>query len=94
YIEDDKIRFDIDKIPANARIRTRSEGDYFTKFGGGTKTLGDYLTDKKVPKRLRDSLILIASGKEVLAITGMEISANIAVDNNTKEIFTILEERN
>lgn len=94
YIEGDKIRFDYAKIPENARIRTRREGDYFTKFGGGTKSLGDYFTDKKVPKRLRDGLILIASGKEILAIAGMEISAKIAVDNNTKQIFTILEDKN
>ncbi len=93
YSDGDLIRFDADKIPTGARIRTRREGDIFTKFGGGTKALGDYLTDKKVPKRLRDRLILIASGKEVLAIAGMEISAKIAVDDNTNQIFTIAEEK-
>lgn len=92
-LEGDKLRFDLGKIPENARIRTRREGDYFTKFGGGTKSLGDYLTDKKVPKRLRDKLILITSGKEVLLISGMEISARISVDDNTKKIFTILEDK-
>ncbi len=93
YRAGDRIRFDYAKIPKGARIRTRREGDFFTKFGGGTKSLGDYFTDKKVPKRIRDSLILIALDKEIFAISGMEISAKIAVDDTTEKVFTMLEEK-
>lgn len=93
YLSGDRLRFDLDKIPSSARIRTRQSGDVFTKFGGGTKTLGDYFTDKKVPKRIRDSIALIADGNEILAIVGIEISERIAVSDTTEKIYTILEDK-
>jgi len=75
------------KIPQSAVIRTRRDGDYFTKFGGGTKSLSDYLTDKKVPLRLRDNLVLIADGNDVLVIFGVATSNKIKVDHSTKNIL-------
>ena len=80
---------DKDKIPENAVIRTRLDGDKFTKFGGGTKSLNDYLTDKKIPLMQRDSLPLIAVDNEVLAIFGVAISDKIKVDENTKTILQL-----
>lgn len=77
------LRFDGGKIPATAVLRTRREGDKFTKFGGGTKSLGDFLTDKKIPLRLRDTLPLIADGSNVLAVCGVEISDRIKVSQDT-----------
>ena len=79
---------DKDKIPLNSVIRTRRDGDKFKKFGGGTKNLNDYFTDKKIPKRLRDDLILLADGNEILAIFGLAVSDKIRVDENTKNILT------
>lgn len=79
---------DADKVPATAIIRTKRDGDKFTKFGGGTKKLNDYLTDKKVPLRLRDNLAVIANGNDILAIFGLAISDKIKVDENTKKIVT------
>lgn len=71
------LHFDLAKIPPTAVFRTRKTGDLFTKFGGGKKTLKEYLIDKKIPQRERDKLILIADGKEILAIVGVEISNKI-----------------
>lgn len=77
------LRFDIDKIPDTAVIRFKREGDRFTKFGGGTKSLSDYLTDKKVPQSLRASLPLVCDGSEVLIVGGVEISDKVKVDEST-----------
>ena len=71
-------------IPENAVIRFKRDGDRFTKFGGGTKSLGDYFTDKKIPVWVRGSIPLIAIGSEVLAVCGVEISDRIKVTQNTK----------
>lgn len=71
------LHFDLAKIPPTAVFRTRKTGDLFAKFGGGKKTLKEYLIDKKIPQRERDKLILIADGKEILAIVGVEISNKI-----------------
>ncbi|MBO4251282.1 MAG: tRNA lysidine(34) synthetase TilS [Clostridia bacterium] len=81
---------DLDKIPQDAEIRQRKNGDRFTKFGGGTKSLSDYLTDKKIPKKDRDGLLIVASGSEVLAIAGVAISDKIKVDKNTQNIIRII----
>lgn len=80
---------DMNKIPSDAVIRNRQEGDFINKFGGGTKSLGDFLTDKKVPLRKRDELVLIASGKEVYAIFGVEISRKVAIEDSSARVVKL-----
>ena len=81
---------DVDKVPRTAKWRTRRDGDNFTKFGGGTKALGAYLIDKKVPARLRDRLPVLANGNDILAIAGIEISDKVKTDNlGTLEAYVI-----
>lgn len=78
--------FDIDKLPKEAVIRQRRECDSILKFGGGRKSLGDFLTDKKTPKRQRDDIAVVAVDSEVYIVCGVEISAKIKVDDDTKNI--------
>ncbi|MDE7084630.1 MAG: tRNA lysidine(34) synthetase TilS, partial [Clostridia bacterium] len=77
------LRFDIRKITDTAVIRFKRKGDKFTKFGGGTKSLSDYLTDKKVPQSMRATLPLVCDGNDVLMVGGVEISDKVKVDENT-----------
>lgn len=96
--EDDKrlpkkfkvLKFDFDAIPDSAVIRFMKAGDKFTKFGGGTKNLGDYFTDKKIPVRVRRQIPLIADGSEILAVCGVEISERIKVTSETERIRFIV----
>ena len=81
---------DATKIPNSAVIRFKRDGDKFTKFGGGTKSLGDYLTDIKTPKRIRNSIPLLAVGNEILVIFGIAVSNKIKVDETTKNIIEFL----
>ena len=83
---------DADKIPSGAIIRGRRDGDFIRKFGGGTKSLGDFLTDKKVPLRTRDSLKVVADESRILAVFGVDISADVKIDANTKRVFALLAE--
>ncbi len=76
----------LEKIPASAVFRTRREGDVFRKFGGGAKKLKEYLIDRKIPRRERDGLILLAAGKEILAVLGVEISDRIRVDEGSRVV--------
>ena len=80
---------DLNKIPKTTVIRTKRNGDVFTKFGGGTKKLSDYLTDKKIPLRTRSQIPVLADGNDVLAIFGVAISEKIRVDENTETIIEI-----
>ena len=84
------LKLDLNCVPDNAVIRFRKDGDKFTKFGGGTKSLGDYLTDKKVPVYLRDRLPVIAVENEILAICGVEISEKIKITEKTEKIRYII----
>lgn len=79
-----KLRFDLDKIPDTAVVRFKREGDRFTKFGGGTKSLSDYFTDKKVPQSMRNFIPLVCDGSKVLIVGGVEISDEIKLDEDTK----------
>ena len=78
---------DMDKIPANSVWRTRQPNDCFKKLGSsGKKKLSDYFTDKKMTKNERDLQLLLASGNEILFVVGKDISENIKIDENTKNI--------
>lgn len=81
------LKFDGGKVPANSVVRFMRPGDKFTKFGGGTKKLGDYFTDKKIPPRLRGAIPLICDGNEVLIIFGVEISEKVKIGEGTKDVL-------
>lgn len=80
---------DASKLPKKAEWRFRKDGDFFEKFGGGTKSLSDYLIDKKVPVRLRNTTPVLAVGSEIYIIAGVEISDKLKVDKNTKTAYGI-----
>lgn len=80
---------DGDKLPQHAVLRRIKPGDYIQKFGGGTKSVGDFLTDKKVPLRKREKLVIVANGSEVFAIFGVEISKSVPLDCDTKTVFEL-----
>ena len=63
----------------------------FRKFGGGSKKLKDYYIDEKIPRRLRDEMLLIARGKEIL-FAGTEISRDAKLDERTERAVKITYE--
>ncbi len=81
---------DAKKITKTAVIRMKNDGDRFTKFGGGTKSLSDYFTDKKIPLRLRDSIPLLADGNDILVIFGIAVSDKVKADNDTTELYKFI----
>jgi tRNA(Ile)-lysidine synthase len=83
------LAFDIDKLPADVLVRTRREGDIFKACNGRTKLLSDYLQQKNIPLRVRNSLLLLAKEQTIYAVLGTEISDLIKIDENTKNIYEI-----
>ena len=73
---------------AGAVVRTRKDGDVFEKFGGKTKKLKEYFIDEKIPERLRNDILLIAKGKEIL-FSGREISEKVKLDESTVKALKI-----
>ncbi len=84
------LKFDGGAVPDGAVIRFMREGDKFTKFGGGTKNLGDYFTDKKIPVRIRRQIPLVALGNEILAVGGVEISDKIKITEDTENTLYVI----
>ncbi len=93
-LEENAHLIDFNKLPKNCVIRTRKEGDKFTKFGGGEKKLKDYFIDKKIPQRLRSEIPLICKDNEVFCVLGYEISEKVKIDENTTCAYHILVNRN
>lgn len=88
-VGDYKCMLDHAKLPKGAVFRCRKDGDVFEKFGGGTKSLNEYLIEKKVPARLRDILPVLAVGNEVYCIPGVEISDKVRIDKKTVSVYVI-----
>ena len=75
--------FDLDSIPSSAVFRTKKDSDKFKKLGSGTKKFNDYLTDKKVPLRKRNEIILLCDDNKVLLAVGLDISDDIKITSGT-----------
>lgn len=74
-------------------IRYRKNGDVIHKFGGGSKSLGDFMTDKKISNRLKDRLPIIARENEVLYVGGTSISSLVKINDKTNIIYKITMEK-
>jgi tRNA(Ile)-lysidine synthase len=83
------VTFDFDKLPKDAVIRTRQEGDTFKKLGGGTKPLAEFLCDIKMPTRERDKVLVLAKDSVVYLVLGVQVSEQVKVDQNTKNIYKV-----
>lgn len=77
------------KLKNGTVIRRIRQGDFIKKFGGGSKSVGDFLTDNKVPLRKRDGIVVAAKGSEVFAIFGVEISSEVKLDKDTKIAYRL-----
>ena len=81
------LRVNAAAVPKGAVWRTRRDGDFFLPFGGGRRSLGDWFTDKKVPKYLRAHVPVLADGKEIYAVAGMEISKKLKVEEGDNCLY-------
>lgn len=84
---------DFEKLTAtgkNITVRNRRDGDVFKPLkSNGTKKLKEYFIDNKVPREVRNTIPLIAVGKEIVWISGNKISDNYKVTDNTKSVLLI-----
>lgn len=80
---------DAEKIE-NCIVRQKRTGDIFEKFGGGTKILKKYLTDKKISAEDSKFLPLICDGSDVKIVCGVEIADSVKVTNDTRKIAYII----
>lgn len=87
-IGENTLSFDFDKLPKNAIIRSRKDGDIFRRTSGSVK-LKEYLIDKKIPSFERDKMLFIASENNILAVLCKECGVDLFIDENSNNIYTI-----
>ena len=81
--------FDLIKEKEHVVIRNRMPGDRISPIGlKGSKKLQDYFVDRRIPKHMRDDVLLIVSGGRVIA-AGREVSSECPVNADTKLILSI-----
>lgn len=79
---------------SNLYLRNPKESDRFVPFGAeGGKKLSKVLIDLKIPKLERSFIPLIATEDEIISIVMKKRSNAYSVNENTKEILTIREEK-
>ncbi len=86
----DEVYIDKEGIKDSLVIRSRNAGDMFSPIGfKGSKKLKSYFIDEKVPREERDSIELIADGKEIVWVVGKRLSEKYKITENTKEAVRI-----
>ncbi len=95
FVESDEINFglrnavfiDYNQIVPPIYIRNISEGDRIQPFGmKGTKKLSDIFIDRKIPKRKRGRIPLVADEKSVVWIPGIMLSQRVKITDMTEKV--------
>lgn len=74
----ESVWIDSDIYPGPFVIRARGPGDRFRQAGGaGGKKLSRWLIDRNVPRHLRDGLVLVASGRDIVWIPGLAVAEGV-----------------
>jgi len=67
-------------------VRSWREGDRMRPLGlGGTKSLQDLFTDRRVPRSLRHVLPVVTSGERIVWIAGVAVSEEFAAEAGASE---------
>ncbi len=83
--------FDYDKLlDKEINIRSRQEGDILNPYKcKGTQKLKKFFIDNKIPREIRDTVPLIAKGREIVWVIGYKISDKFKITENTKSILRL-----
>jgi tRNA(Ile)-lysidine synthase len=74
-----------DALGGDITVRAWHEGDRMRPVGlGGTKTLQDLFTDRKVPRALRRSLPVLESDGEIVWVAGVAVGERFAADEDER----------
>jgi tRNA(Ile)-lysidine synthase len=75
---------DASRLSATLTVRAWRDGDRMRPLGlGGSKSLQDVFSDRKVPRALRRSLPVVVSGDDIAWVAGVAVSDLFKVDERT-----------
>jgi len=74
----------------SATVRSWREGDRLRPLGlGGTKSLQDLFTDRKVPRALRHTLPVVEAGGEIVWVAGVALDERFATGEDEPGAVTL-----
>ena len=82
---------DADVVSGQLRLRGRQSGDRFQPLGMGGRTvkLSDFLTNRKVPRSVRERLPLLVSDRGIAWVCGHRVDERVRVRKTTKEVLLL-----
>ncbi len=85
-----KVSMDYDKIDPPLYVRGIHSGDRFDPLGmRGNKKIGDFLTDRKVSRYIRDEIPLVFDQRGIIWLVGYQIAERCKIDRNTRNVLEI-----
>jgi tRNA(Ile)-lysidine synthase len=83
-------RFDLDRIKLPLVVRRRQNGDRFRPLGlAAEKKVGKFLTDARVPQKMRSKTLIIADGEKIIWVWPIRISEHAKVSSQTHKILQL-----
>ncbi|MBD3258377.1 tRNA lysidine(34) synthetase TilS [candidate division GN15 bacterium] len=84
------VEMDADKLRMPLTVRSILPGDRFRPLGlAGSKKVGDLLTDRKVPRPVRDELPVLCDRSGIVWVVGQEIAHRVRVTSTTKGVMRV-----
>jgi len=81
---------DADRLVGKLTVTGVKPGMRFHPYGRpGSKKVGDFLTDRKYPRPLRDELPVLCDEKGVVWLAGLEIDHRVRIQSSTKRVARI-----
>jgi tRNA(Ile)-lysidine synthase len=85
-----RVLLDRDKLTLPLEVRTIRPGDRFRPLGmKGSKKVGDYLTDRRTHKALRDEILLLCDQQGPVWLIGYEIADRVKIDDQTRKVLSV-----
>ena len=80
----DEPLLDAEPLARTLTVRAWREGDRMRPLGlGGSKSLQDLFSDRKVPRSLRRSLPVVVSGEDIAWVAGVAVSEDFRLTERT-----------
>lgn len=81
---------DCDKIKDTLVVRKRQTGDYITiNDKGRTQKLKDYFINEKIPKDIRDEILLVADGNHIVWVAGYRLGSAYKITESTTKVMRL-----
>lgn len=81
---------DWEKVELPLTVRRWQQGDWFKPLGmNQRKKLSDFLINQKVPVNLKDQVMVVASGEDIVWVAGYRVDNRYKVTKDTQEVLLI-----